>query len=54
VHVSKRVYFVIPEAMKTELFRIAADKGINASQYMKLILTEAIKQENQKQKADAS
>jgi hypothetical protein len=48
MHVSKRVYFVVPEAMKTKLFRIADEKGINASQYMKLILTQAIKSEEKK------
>jgi hypothetical protein len=49
MHVSKRVYFVVPEAMKTKLFRIADEKGINASQYMKLILTQAIKIEERKE-----
>ena len=42
---SERVYFVIPKEMKERLFDIAKEKGINASQYMKLILTEAIKKE---------
>jgi hypothetical protein len=45
---SERVYFVIPKEMKEKLFSIAKEKGINASQFMKLILTEAIKKENAK------
>jgi hypothetical protein len=45
---SERVYFVIPKEMKEKLFIIAKEKGINASQFMKLILTEAIKKENAK------
>jgi hypothetical protein len=42
-----RIYFVVSQTTKNDLFEIAESKGIRASQYLKILLANAIKKERE-------
>lgn len=48
---SKLFQMVMPEELKRQVFEVAKSKGLSASSFVKMVLTEAVKDKDGKKRA---